>query len=137
MGRILEKNISNEVIGLLERLIDKHTDSVQYAETMYALGYVFGASILSKLNGSSEKVVVACTAEDADNLGRGIIDVLEGNGRKVILTVFWNKRFNPGKRNDIAVAPIIREFHEESYVTVETMVVVKSIISSSCVVRTN
>ena len=58
-------------------------------------------------------------------------------GKKVWLTVFWNKRFQPNNENNISIAPIIKEFHEKGYEKTNLLIIVKSITSSSCVVRTN
>jgi hypothetical protein len=137
MGRIFEKSANKEVISLLDKLVDKKTESKEYAQTMYKLGNEFGNLILEKMIDPYDEITLACTVEDADYLGRGIIDVLEGKGKRIFLTVFWNKRFNPGNESSLAVAPIIREFHEEGYKNVRTMIIIKSVISNSCVVRTN
>lgn len=121
----------------LDKLADRGTDSAGYGEAMYELGRIFGEVILSRINNSSEKVSLATTVEDADYLGKGIIETLESNGRKTWLTVFWNKRFKPNKDNNISIAPIIKEFHEKGYEQTSVLIIVKSVISNSCVVRTN
>ncbi len=137
MGRIFDTNISSRVIELLDKLVDQSTEHGEYARTMYELGLAFGPLLLHKISPSIKEIVLACTVEDADYLGRGIVDYLEAKERRVLLTVFWNKRFNPNSENGIAIAPIIKEFHQEGYQKASTMIVIKSIISSSCVVRTN
>lgn len=137
MGRKFDKNASSEVIDLLDKLVDQGTEHKAYAQTMYQLGQKFGPLILERISPSIKEITLACTVEDADYLGQGIVDFLEAHQKKILLTVFWNKRFNPNKENGIAIAPIIKEFHEEGYQKVATMIVIKSIISSSCVVRTN
>jgi hypothetical protein len=111
--------------------------TVYNAQIMYELGSKLGNLIVTKIADSDKRIALACTVEDADYLSKGIIDVLEKKGKKVFLTVFWNKRFNPNNESDISVAPIIKEFHEEGYKDVPILIIVKSIISSSCVVRTN
>jgi hypothetical protein len=136
MGRVLTDSINDNIISLLEKLVDKTTESQEYAQTMYSLGNEFGALILDRIM-YDENIVLASTVEDADYLGKGIIDVLEKYGKKVFLTVFWNKRFNPSEENNIAIAPIVKEFHETQNENIGTVIIIKSIISSSCVVRTN
>ena len=136
MGRVLTNSINDNIISLLEKLVDKTTESEEYAQAMYSLGKEFGTLLLDRIM-NDENVVLASTVEDADYLGKGIIDVLEKYGKKVSLTVFWNKRFNPNEENNIAVAPIVKEFHEGQNENIGTVIVIKSIISSSCVVRTN
>jgi hypothetical protein len=129
--------VTQDIITLLDKLIDKTVGSQEYANTMYELGKKFGSLILGRLNKKTTKVAVASTVEDADFLSKGIVDVLEENGKKVLLTVYWNQRFKPNKENGISVAPIIKEFHEEGYQDAHTLIITKSIISSSCVVKTN
>jgi hypothetical protein len=137
MGRVLENSVNENIGSLLDQLIDQKTESKEYAQVMYKLGNEFGSLLIEKIGLSNKSVALACTVEDADFLGKGIIDVLEQSGKKVFLTVFWNKRFKPNEENDFAVAPIIKEFHDEGYKSVSTLIIIKSIISSSCVVRTN
>jgi hypothetical protein len=137
MSRKLEQTIVNHFIEeLLERLIDKSTDSHQYANTMYQLGVEFGKVIFNQIRQAST-ITLACTVEDADYLGKGILDVLEQRNNKVSLTVFWNKRFKAGDKNGISVAPIIREYHEKGFNETHILIILKSIIANSCVVRTN
>ncbi len=136
MGRVLANSINDNIISLLEKLVDKTTGSEDYAQAMYSLGKEFGTLLLDRIV-NDENIVLASTVEDADYLGKGIIDILEKYGKKVSLTVFWNKRFNPNEENDIAIAPIVKEFHEVQSENVGTVIVIKSIISSSCAVRTN
>ena len=136
MSRKFVENISESTKHLLEALIDKDTNSKKYAITMYQIGTAFGNEILNRIS-HRDRVTLACTVEDADYLAKGIIDNLEQNGIKVTLTVFWNKRFKPNNENNISIAPIIKEFHEPGYNNSNVLIIIKSIISSSCVVRTN
>jgi len=137
MARVLENSVDEKINSLLDKLVDPKTKSKEYAQVMYALGNELGLLLLQKIDASKDKIALASTVEDADFLGKGIIDVLEQNGKKVLLTVFWNKRFKPNEENNITVAPIIKEFHDEGYRNVDTLIIIKSIISNSCVVRTN
>jgi hypothetical protein len=136
MARKYKNGVTPNTISLLDKLINVQTNSQEYAETMYELGKVFGYMILQSIHGI-QTIGLASTVEDADFLGKGIIDVLERNGKKVLLTVFWNKRFKPNPDNNLSVAPILREFHEQDYDKADVLIVVKSIIANSCVVRTN
>lgn len=131
------RNTNQAIEGLLDKLVDIKTGVEEYADTIYELGKELGKLILAKIDTRQKKIVLSSTAEDADYLGKGIIDVLEENGKAVFLTVFWNKRFNPGEESALAVAPIIKEFHEKRDVESPILIIIKSIISSSCVVRTN
>lgn len=138
MARTIENDLVDQhTIELLNRLIDKKLSSAAYANVLYELGLRFGTLISDRIGSLSDAVSLVCTVEDADNLAKGIVEVLEKKGRKVALTVFWNKRFKPNKENDISVAPILREFHDEGYKDARVLIVIKSIIVNSCVVRTN
>ncbi|GGA93724.1 hypothetical protein [Puia dinghuensis] len=138
MARTIENDLVDQhTIKLLNSLIDKALPSSAYANVMYELGLRFGSLISDRIGSLSDAVSLVCTVEDADSLGKGIVEVLEEKGRKVLLTVFWNKRFKPNKENDISVAPILREFHDEGYKDARVLIVIKSIIANSCVVRTN
>lgn len=136
MARKYSDDIEESTKALLAKLTDTETESQEYRDTMYNLGLAFGRKILKHL-GQKQTVSLATTAEDADFLGRGIIEVLEQHGNKVLLTVFWNKRFKPFAENGLSVAPILREFHDLGYKEAKFLVVIKSIIANSCVVRTN
>jgi len=137
MARKLEQTIVNHFIEeLLEKLIDSSTDSHHYADTMYQLGVEFGHIILNEIKQAST-ITLACTVEDADYLAKGILDVLERQNNKVFLAVFWNKRFKAGDEYSISVAPIIKEYHESGFNKTNILIILKSIIANSCVVRTN
>jgi hypothetical protein len=136
MGRKYQDGVTGATISLLDKLINEQTNSNEYAHAMYELGKVFGSILLSSI-GNAETVALASTVEDADFLGKGIIDALENNGKKVLLTVFWNKRFKPNSENNLSIAPILREFHQQSDNKPDVLIVIKSIIANSCVVRTN
>lgn len=133
---LVERFIDNTIVRLLDRLVDQDTSTGEYRGAMYGLGNAFGNILIHELK-DIRSVGLASTAEDADYLGKGIIDTLEQQGKEVLLTVFWNKRFVPNVENNIPVAPIVKEFHEERNLKPEVLIVIKSIISSSCVVRTN
>jgi hypothetical protein len=100
---------------------------------MYNLGYAFGPLIEQQLKYPTT-VTLACTVEDADHLAAGMIDYLEQKDNKIYLNVFWNKRFKPG---GISAAPIVKQYRDKGSAPTHSLVMLKSIISSSCVVRTN
>ena len=134
--KYVDKWVDRNTISLLDKLINAQTSSAEYSIAMYGLGNVFGKIILS-LAKDFGTIAIATTVEDADFLGKGIIDVLEQNGKKVGLTVFWNKRFKPNAENNLSIAPIIKEFREKNQDKSGLLVIIKSIIANSCVVRTN
>lgn len=137
MARKLSDIANKNVEALLDELVDQKTNSDSYALAMYGLGKVFGANLFSCIKGKYNTISLVATVEDTDSLGKGIIDVLELSGIEVRLIVFWNKRFKTNEDNGVTIAPIIKEFHQPFTSKLECLVVIKSIISNSCVVRTN
>jgi hypothetical protein len=137
MARKIQQWVNGQTIDLLNRLADTGTNAEAYRRVMYEIGVVLGNKLLEDLDGVTN-VNLASTVEDADFLGKGIIDTLEQAKKNVLLTVYWNKNFKPNNDNNISIAPIIKEFHETSTViNPDVLIIIKSIISSSCVIRTN
>lgn len=134
MARHYSKFANQEVISLLDILIDEDTSVPNYKDALYKLGVCLGKSLVSLIP-NHNKIMLVSTVEDTDYLGRGILDQLENAGKTVLLTVYWNKRTRFG--TDLDVAPIIKEFHERGDRQDATLIIIKSIISSACVVRTN
>ncbi len=102
---------------------------------MYELGIQFGHALLGRIS-KEDSITLACTVEDADSLCRGILEILK-TAFKVHLVVFWNRRLKTDEKGQISVAPILKEYHEQGYKESNTIIIIKSIISGSCVVRTN
>jgi hypothetical protein len=131
-------NLANTNIRyLLKTLADKNSQPNLYRETMYEIGINFGESILSKIDNRHCSLYLACTVEDADFLAKGILDSLENQVESLAFACFWNERFSPFEIKDLKVAPIIKKYQEPSKKNVNYLVVVKSIISGACVVKTN
>jgi hypothetical protein len=138
----MARNIQNKwadvnTRALLDRLVQNDTMPAEYRDIMYQLGRALGNVLHNQFNIDSHKVCIACTVEDADFLGKGILDEMEKVSEKLFITVFWNKRFKPYEDNDISIAPILREFHDPGYTSANILIVLKSIISNACVVKTN
>ncbi|GAB4093064.1 hypothetical protein [Flaviaesturariibacter terrae] len=133
MSRTYQQIVNTRIINLLTELTNKELPSNEYAQVMYNLGKEFGTILNDKVS-SSTPIMLGCTVEDADYLGRGILENLEKSHLKTKLTVFWNMRF---KTDGLSVAPIVKQYKEGAVDKNTVLVIVKSIISSSCVVRTN
>lgn len=128
---------SNEIKSLLDSLVDQRTQSQEYANAFYQLGgalsdFIWNSQFLSP----QTKVTLACSSEDADWLSKGILDRLENHVAKINLAVFWNIRSNAFEDKTLPIAPIIKTYIE-SLENVDILIVCKSIINTSCVVRTN
>jgi hypothetical protein len=121
---------------MLGRLIDAPS-GVDYQHAMYDIGGLLAEKLYeqNKLDRGS-KICIVSTVEDADFLSRGVYDYLKAKDFSLFFVCMWNQRervFDGG----ITVAPIIRSFEQRGYENCDEMIVVKSIISGSCVVKTN
>jgi hypothetical protein len=107
---------------------------------MTNLGRELGAALDRRLEGAGH-VIVACTVEDADFLGAGVMAVLGARRPRTRLSFacFWNERTTLGHDPQFRVeqAPILRQYVEPHPKRVRSVVMLKSIISTACVVRTN
>jgi hypothetical protein len=124
---------ANEVaIEALNNLLRFTSAPSEYRETMTNIGHYLG-EILDQQIPSSSKCLVASTAEDADFLSKGVIDALSCH-HNTLAAVFWNNHYSiPGA----SVAPVVHKFLQPGFEAADSLVVVKSVISGSCVVRTN
>ncbi|MCK6438261.1 hypothetical protein [Rivihabitans pingtungensis] len=104
-----------------------------YTEEMHKLGVLLGKLLSQKIPSTTPCLLVA-TAEDADYLGRGIYDCLK-QAHPTKAAVFWNNHYTiPGGGS---IAPVVHKFLEPGYQNAEVLIIAKSVISGSCVVRTN
>jgi hypothetical protein len=117
----------------LATLADSSTNPKDYANALYSLGTELGSVLLKQFTAENNKnICIACTVEDADYLAKGIIDRLSEASLTVSLACFWNDR-----HATLPIAPIIRKYREPDVNNADILVIVKSIISSACVVKTN
>ncbi len=121
----------------LSRLTDKTTVPDAYKDAMTLLGERLGEVVASKISDSASTLYLACTVEDADYLAKGMLTPLEQHLQSVLLACFWNERFSPFGVKGIKTSPIIRKYTEPANRKISHLVIVKSIISSGCVVKTN
>lgn len=121
----------------LQHLLDasQSRDIFQYRKIMKELGEQLGSALESKSQlQSAAKVLVVSTAEDADFLASGVIQALKSK-YDVCFAVFWNNHY--ALSDSSRVAPIVNSYYQEGYADADALVIVKSIISGSCVVKTN
>ena len=87
---------SVDIQRLLGVLVETKSSPTAYRDAMTSLGRQLAHEILAKLMKISEApVCVACTAEDADFLVKGLLEELElggYDGSKLKLVCFWNER---------------------------------------------
>ncbi len=114
----------------LDKLADSSTNVNDYSNALYLLGKELGNVLAKQI--TDENICVACTVEDADFLAKGIIDSLSILHSDISLACFWNQR-----QQSISIAPIIKKYCEPTVNNANVLVIVKSIISGACVVKTN
>lgn len=120
----------------LQGLLDSVKQPTLYRKHMTALGQLLALNIVTLLpNQLSKQTLVISTAEDADFLQRGASEVLRDHQIPFKLAVFWNHHYQ--LPNHSSVAPIIHKFIQSGYEQATNIIIVKSVMSGSCVVRTN
>ena len=77
-------------------------------------------------------MLLVCASEDADWLAKGLIDSLHHD---IGLAVLWSNRITISQDPKIEVSEINKSYVDMEGDTCDTMIVVKSIISTSCVVK--
>lgn len=128
-------NIANTLAKKhLQGLLDAKNNPKIYREHMEELGKLLAESLIPQLN-QSDNCLIISTAEDADFLQAGLKSILSQNEIATKLAVFWNNHHQTfgGK----SVAPIVHKFIEPGFEDCKTIIIVKSVMSGSCVVRTN
>ncbi|KYC44088.1 hypothetical protein WA1_02805 [Scytonema hofmannii PCC 7110] len=137
MSRIYSDLCQEDTQFLLETLADKSIEPEKYREAMKKIGMALGNTTLSQIDNNQANVYLACTVEDADFLAKGILSILEKHLSNIAFACFWNQRLSPFELEDLKVAPIFKKYQEPCPKKVKYLMVVKSIISGACVVRTN
>lgn len=125
---------TSAVREMLGQLIGSRSTE-DYRALMTRLGEELGTMAAHKLK-ASDRIMLVCTNEDADFLAKGVLRGLEQSGcTHITLACFWNAR---QRTHSLDVAPIVRQYIEPIHEgPIDVFVVVKSIISSACVIRTN
>ncbi len=124
---------------LLEVIADKSTPHQAYQQALTQLGQHLGHAMVDAINSQgqgSKNVHLVATVEDADFLALGVLKALEIHVSSLGFSCFWNERTSLFGLSSLAVAPILKRYREPTE-QVDTLIIVKSIISGGCVVRTN
>lgn len=119
----------------LLRLASNDVDS--YRQHMRELGAHLATSILPLLDRAPAKnVCVVCSVEDADFLARGLIETLEASSLDAAtrMICLWSQRI---RTDAVSIAPVLRSYTEEFDRNDAVFIIVKSIISGACVVKTH
>lgn len=132
-------NLANdEIRRLLDAIADKLTSHNAYQAAMTQLGHHLGLAMLDAIGNQAkdQNVYLVATAEDADFLALGVLRALESHLLSVGFSCFWNERTALFGISALSVAPVLKQYREPIE-QVDTLIIVKSIISSGCVVKTN
>lgn len=115
----------------LDALASPDTSVRDYQDSMTKLG----AMLAEKFKAAPNPVLLVSTAEDADYLTQGFSQKLAEQGIPFKFAVFWNNHYRLSDGS--SVAPITQKYLQDGWKDCKTVVLLKSVISGSCVVRTN
>lgn len=121
----------------LEVLANKTTNEKEYRSAFETLGKELG-KILARTMGDipTTEIMLVCASEDADWLAKGVEAGF--NRGKLPISVYWSTRltiYESEEGEKVEISPIVKAY-EEQIDKCRLLVIVKSIISSSCVVKT-
>lgn len=135
MRHLLSKKYkhSDYINCLLDTIADKSTSVSEYRASFYSIGHELGIVLKGILPEKfNESTLLACASEDADWLASGFMN---GLGVPTLpLAVFWGSRKK--LPNGVDINSIIRVYKDVLKSSCENLIIIKSIISSSCVVKT-
>lgn len=126
-------NHANEgkVKNALAQLVKQDVSPVDYRMAFTELGAELG-TLIAEHNPDMGKTLVVCASEDADWLAKGLKDNLHEDAG---LAVLWTRRIVVCDNPKIEVSTIDKSYIDMVGDTCDTMIIVKSIISTSCVVK--
>lgn len=119
----------------LSKLQDAGTLPADYRAAMHVLGKALGQEFARHESVRSLVVCLVMTVEDADFLGQGVMESLESAGADIRIACLWNERVKHKPWADLA--PVVQEYRDPVPKDVDYLIVLKSIISGACVVKTN
>ncbi|QMT41118.1 hypothetical protein [Neisseria shayeganii] len=134
MSQIVTLPSTAETENVLSRLTSD-TSVTEYQQAMRDAGRILCRHFVGESKHLDGPVLVVSTAEDADFLTTGFLSGLDESCLPYKLAVFWNNHYSLPSKD--SVAPIVHEYVQEGYRECRHVVLLKSIISGSCVVRTN
>ncbi len=121
----------------LDALADKSTNVFKYREAFRLLGIELGKILALEYKSiSANQSMLVCASEDADWLANGV-EAGFGKG-ELKKSVYWSSREIVHINEDgskVEISPIEKAY-EEAIKDCQLLIIVKSIISTSCVVKT-
>lgn len=126
-------NDNLQTIQALQALSKPGISVAEYQDAFYQIGTALGHLLNRKIENNFGNTMLACASEDADWLAHGVLDSI--SKKDLSLAVFWNERITLNEQTKIEYSPIIKSYIEPIE-DCQTLILVKSIISTSCVVKT-
>jgi hypothetical protein len=125
-----------EAMVLVDDLANIKDSPEAYRHQMHEIGKHLADGVLKSLRSTDANICVVCTVEDADFLARGLIEKLEDRGyeKRIRLICLWNEKI---RESNVSLSPIVKEYKEKLDSNKTDFIIVKSIISGACVVKTN
>lgn len=121
----------------LDTLADKTTGIEAYRKAFELLGIELGRVLAKKVgNVLAKETMLVCASEDADWLAKGVENGF-GMG-ELPISIYWSTRntvYQSESGEKIEISSIVKAY-EEPIANCRLLIIVKSIISSSCVVKT-
>lgn len=121
----------------LNAIANKKTDVYEYREAFRLLGVELGKVLALKYKFiPANEIMLVCASEDADWLANGV-EAGFGKG-ELKKSVYWSSREVVHINEDgskVEISPIEKAYEEVIY-DCQLLIIVKSIISTSCVVKT-
>ncbi len=132
----LQYGNESRIRASLGMLADKTTGIKDYREAFHALGEELGKTLNAfHNNAKASQTLLVCASEDADWLASGVEKGFDkGELKKAI---YWNGRetiYDNPDGTKLEIAPIEKAY-EEPIDECKLLIIVKSIISTSCVVK--
>lgn len=122
------------LIRVMQSLSKPNITVQDYRESFYVIGRALGEKLNAQTHGHYGNAMLACAFEDADWLARGVLETIAS--KKTSLAVFWSgERITIDERLGMELSPIEKTYIEPIE-KCQTLILVKSIISTSCVVKT-
>jgi hypothetical protein len=126
-GRAFTEAATSALKRELARLVQEKVSPTEYRAALLSLGRGLGMTLKTRIGPGPTAIVT--TPEDADFLTRGTIEGLALP--KTYLACYWTTRVEDS-------ATVHQQYVDPAMPrSIETVIIVKSIISSGCIVRTN
>ena len=134
--RVYSKYTTKKTKEMLIYLTKKITVQ-EYKISMFWVGMELGKKIISN-NPKEKYFYIVSTVEDADFLAKGVMECFKLNNKGFNIACFWNSRETTSDNERIS--PVIRRYIEPYSPPGKAkgqVVILKSLISGACVVKTN